>query len=75
MNYTITSTEYVHGGYKVNFDKTGNQYLVGFTNEYTREYTHKTYDTMQEALSVYQKFVEAFITGDYSYETRKSWLS
>lgn len=75
MNYTIAVTEDIHNGVKVNFDKAGNQYLVGFTNEYTREYTHKTYSTIQEALAVYQKFVEAFITGCYSYNDRKNWLS
>lgn len=74
MNYTIAKTRDYNGMQYVNFDKLGNKYLVGFTGKAKSEYTHKTFDTLGEALTVYQQFVRAFITGDYSYEDRKSWL-
>jgi len=74
MNYTIATTRDFNGMQYVNFDIIGNKYLVGFTGKAEGEYTHKTFDTMGEAVMVYLRFVRAFITGDYSYEDRKSWL-
>lgn len=75
MNYTIASTRNYDGMETVHFDKHGNKYLVGYIHKASGEYTHKTFDTLLDALFVYQQFVSAFITGDYSYDDRKSWLA
>ena len=74
MYRTVASTMEIGGTMEVNFDLKGNQYIVALVNKDTDEYTFKTFDTMTDALAVYQRFVEAFITGCYSYEDRKSWL-
>lgn len=74
MYYTVASTRDFNGMMEVDFDKKGNQYVVSLRNKGRNEYTTKVFDTMAEALGVYQRFVEAFITGCYSYEDRKSWL-
>ena len=74
MNYTIASTRQYGGEAVVDFIKSGNQYEIAFHGDGGQETTIKVFDTIQEALPVYQKFVEAFITGCFSYEDRKSWL-
>lgn len=75
MYYTIASTRDHDGMQTVDFDAKGNQYVVAFYNKGNREATRKTFDTIGEAIAVYHRFVQAFITGDYSYEDRKSWLN
>lgn len=74
MYYTVASTRDFNGMMEVDFDKKGNKYVVSLRNKGRNEFTAKTFDTLAEALEVYQWFVEAFITGCYSYEDRKSWL-
>lgn len=75
MIYTILLLEDVYNDQVITLDKSGNQYTVGLKNYENGEYTHKTYSEMDEALAVVQKFTAAFAKGDYSYETRKSWLA
>lgn len=75
MRYTIMVTDDFHGHMKVNLDKAGNQYVVGLYRDEDMEYTHKTFNTIDEALTVYSKYVEAIAKGEYSYEDRKSWLA
>lgn len=74
MHYTVAITEDISGMMYVYFNVNGSKYSVEFTNKGNNETTRKNYDTIYEALSVYQRYVEAFITGCYSYEDRKSWL-
>lgn len=74
MNYTKASLEDVQGNIEVNLDKDGNQYLVGIRHAETKEYTHKTFDTLESAYKVFEKLSKAIIMGDYSYEQRKSFL-
>lgn len=74
MYYTIAYTQDVHNRQDIEFNKAGNEYSVSFHNAETHEYTSKRYDNIKEALAVYQRYVEAFITGRYSYEDRKAWL-
>lgn len=74
MYYAVASTRDFNGMMQVDFDKKGNKYVVSLRNKGRGEYTFRTFDTLMEALAVYQRFVEAFITGCYSYEDRKSWL-
>lgn len=74
MYYTIASTRDYDGMMYVDFDAKGNEYVVAFYNKGRKEATRKTFSRMEDALPVYQRFVEAFITGSYSYEDRKEWL-
>lgn len=73
MYYTIVCAR-EHGGEEVELISNGNKYEVAFCHESGAETTRKAFSTMHEALKTYQKFIEAFATGCYSYEDRKSWL-
>lgn len=75
MHFTIALLEDVHGEIKVNFDSTGNKYLVGVYNKLTREYTHKTFDNMNTACAIFTKLCEWVVKGEYSYEDRKELLA
>lgn len=75
MYYTIASTRTHDGMDYVCFNAKGNKYEVEFTSKGKPETTRKTFDSIYDALDVYEKFVEAFILGNYSYEDRKSWLA
>lgn len=61
MNYTIAVTEEVHGKLRLNIDKNSNEYTVGLFNEETKEYTHRSFKTIDEALTVYKTLVELII--------------
>ncbi len=51
MNYTIATTEEVHGNLCLNIDKNGNEYTVGLFNEATKEYTHRSFKTIDDAFN------------------------
>lgn len=74
MHYTVAVLEDLEGRIKVNFDKCGNQYLVGVYNKENEEYTFKKYDDILEAQEMFCRLAGAIVTGCYSYEQRKSWL-
>ena len=74
MHYTIARTRDHDGMLQLDFNKSGNEYVVELTNKGKNETTRKRFNSIYEALDVYKKFVEAFILGIYSYEYRKSWL-
>ena len=74
MNYTIGVMTDVMGDVMVSFEKSGNSYLVGFFNIKTKEYTNKTFNSLEEAQEVFNKFVNAILSGCYSYEQRKAFL-
>ena len=74
MTYTIAIIEDLNGEIKVNFDKTGNKYLVGIYHNETKEYTYKEYSTHEEAKQIYIKLTTAILEGTYSYEDRKKML-
>lgn len=74
MHYSIARTRDHDGMLQLDFIKLGNKYVVEFTNKGKNETTRKRFNSIYEALDVYEKFVEAFILGLYSYEDRKSWL-
>lgn len=74
MNYTIAILEDVQGEIKVNFDKSGDAYLVGLYNTETKEYTHKTFTDQRDALRMFQWFADAICVGCYSYEDRRHKL-
>lgn len=74
MHYNIARTWNADGMLQLDFNKSGNKYVVEFTNKGVKETTRKYFDSIYAALDVYEKFVEAFVLGLYDYETRKSWL-
>lgn len=74
MHYNIARTRDHDGMLQLDFIKLGNKYVIEFTNKDKNETTRKRFNSIYEALDVYEKFVEAFILGMYSYEDRKSWL-
>ena len=74
MHYTIARTYDHDGMLQLNFNKLGNKYVVELTNKGKNETTRKRFNSIYEALDVYEKFVDYFKLGLYSYEDRKSWL-
>lgn len=74
MSYTLAELKEVFGSVKVNIDKSGNQYLVGLCDCETQEYKHKTFNSLEEALKIFQKLSEAIIKGIGSYEYKCNLL-
>lgn len=76
MYYTIAEMKDRCSGGLVfaTIDKKGNEYVVSLVNKDKRETTRKTYKSIHVALEVFERYVEAFVLGLYSYEDRKSWL-
>jgi len=75
MNFTIAEMVDIQGDIKVKYGKDGNKYTVGIRNEETKEYTHNTYASKEDAYKVFSKLTKAIIDGCYSYEQRKSFLN
>lgn len=75
MIYTVSRTCDYNGMMEVCFIKKGSKYEVEFTHKGRHETTRKTFDSIYDALVVYEKYVEAFVLGNYSYEDRKNWLA
>lgn len=74
MSYTIAMVEDVQGEIKVNLDSTGNKYTVGIYNNETKEYTHKEFNSMDEAYATFEKLSKWICMGMYSYSDRKAVL-
>lgn len=74
MNYTIATTEEVHGDLSLNIDKNGNEYTVGLFNEVTKEYTHRSFKTIDDALTVYKTLVELIVKGYGTEEYKRNVL-
>ena len=74
MNYTIVTLNETHGNLKLNFDKSGNQYLVGIYNTETKEYTHRTFDDIEQALYKFNELSAMIIKGLYSEQHKREFL-
>lgn len=74
MNYTIATTKEVHGNLCLNIDKNGNEYAVGLFNEETKEYTHRSFKTIDDALTVYKTLVELIVKGYGTEEDKRNVL-
>ena len=74
MNYTIASLNDVNFGQVLTLDKNGNKYVVGLYNEETKEYTHKSFDSIGEAYTIFEKLSRCICFGDYSYKDRKAMI-
>lgn len=74
MHYNIATLEQAHGVLSVNFDKCGNQYLVGIRNAETREYTHRTFDDIEQAARKFIELTEAILKGLGSEQWKRQLL-
>lgn len=74
MCYIIARTEDLLSKITVDFSRRGNKYSVELYHQETKDFTHKEFSKIEDALALYQRLVEAIATGCYSYEDRKSWL-
>lgn len=74
MHYTIGDFKETQGNLNVNFDKTGNQYLVGLYNKETKEYTHNTFNTMEEALERFINLTKFILQGYYNEKQKREYL-
>ena len=74
MSYTITTMRDITGMQELNLGKTGNQYLVGYYNKGTSEYTHKKFDTIEAAEKAFFKIASCFIHGEHSPADRAKML-
>lgn len=74
MNYAIATTKEVHGNLSLNIDKSGNEYTVGLFNEGTKEYTCRSFKTIDEALTVYITLVELIVKGYGTEEYKRNVL-
>jgi hypothetical protein len=74
MNYTIASLYDANFGQILTFDKIGNKFAVGLYNEETEEYTHKSFDSIGEAYTIFEKLSRCICFGEYSYSDRKAMI-
>lgn len=74
MSYTIAVMEDVHGGQKLSFEKSGNEYVVHIYDEESDTYVSRYYPTIDAAYIAFEKISKAIITGCYSFEQRKGFL-
>lgn len=74
MHYTIATLEQVHGNLRLNFDKCGNQYLVGIRNAETKEYTHRIFDNIEQAIYKFNELSAMIIKGLYSEQHKREFL-
>lgn len=74
MNYTIATTEEVHGDLSLKIDKNVNEYTVGLFNDVTKEYTHRSFKTIDDALTVYKTLVELIVKSYGTEEYKRNVL-
>lgn len=74
MHYTIANMSDINFNQSINLDKSGNKYVVGLYNDDTKEYTHRQFDTIQEAYAIFERLAHCICFGEYSYNDRKSML-
>lgn len=77
MNYTIATLMECNmgeGHLHLNIDKSGNEYLVGLYNDETREYTHRTFNSIDEAMGIFQTLSEWIIKSYYTEQQKRNYL-
>jgi hypothetical protein len=74
MSYIIAIIEDVQGDISVNFDHVGNKYLVGIYNKTTKEYTHKTFKSRQNAKTIFSSLSNMILDQEYSEQYKRSFL-
>ena len=74
MNYNVTSTEDYASNQVLQLIKNGNKYRVELYNRGTKELASIQLENIEQATSIYKKFVDFMIRGYYSFEQRKNIL-
>lgn len=74
MHYTIASLNDVHFDQILNLDSSGNQYVVCLYHKDTKEATHKRFDDIYSAYTLFEKLTRCICLGEYSYNDRKAML-
>ena len=74
MHYTIATLKQAQGDLQINFDKCGNQYLVGIRNNDTKEYTHRTFDDIEQAVKKFNELSAMIIKGLFSEQDKRRFL-
>ena len=74
MSYTIASLEDIQAEVTYDFVTSGNKYIITIYNKLSKESQHKKYDTLDDAIKVFQKLTEVILTGCYSDEDRIKML-
>ena len=77
MNYTIAVLEECNmgeGNLKLNIDRSGNKYLVGLYNIVTKVYTHRMFDTIDDAFKIFNKLSEWIVKSYYDEEYKRDYL-
>ena len=74
MHYTIATLKQVHGNLQIEFDKAGNQYLVGIYNCDTKEYTHREFTNIEQAIYKFNELSAMIIKGLYSEQHKREFL-
>ena len=75
MIYTIATMSDTHGDMSIDFDKSGNMYLICLRNTETNELTYKEFADHADAVELFNKLSMAILTGCYSYEDRKAMFN
>lgn len=74
MSHTIATLEETQGNLSINLDSTGNKYLVGIYNNETKEYTHKTFDTMDSAYAAFSMLSKYVCLSLYTEKEKRGFL-
>lgn len=74
MNRTIASLTDVNSGQVLDLNQNGNKYDVVLYNEETRECTRKSFDSICEAYTIFEKLSRCICFGEYSYSDRKAMI-
>ena len=72
MNYTIATMTDIHNDINIDFDKSGNMYMICLRNTESNELTYKKFANHADAVELFNKLSTAILTGCYSYEDRKA---
>lgn len=77
MFYEIMRTTDTQNDQTVTLNKAGNKYTICFQRYSEDEliYKSKCFDSIESAMLVYVKFVDAIATGCYSAKDRESWIA
>ena len=74
MTYTIGEFDHVHGGIKIDINKSGNNYYVGIWDKEMHSSVTKTFGNLLDAYRVYEKLVSWCVFSCYSTDDKKYFL-
>lgn len=74
MTYNIISTEDYAGSQELELIQNGNKYIIELYNRETKECVRISLKNIEQATTIYNKFVDFMIRGHYSFEQRANIL-